>query len=128
MINIRNLQAIQKVAAFFYFATCLVVDYCLFFRFAVFTLGTNWMNSHTVGPNTGNVHQCYPALNKKTKNSVASVYVQSCAVHIFGAFSTTYLQVVDAHRTTVRSGHVVVHTLPKAAQTSRVRVAAGLRA
>lgn len=51
------------------------------------------------------------------------------AVHAqFGAFSPTYLQVVDAHRTTVSSGHVVVHTLPKAAQTGRFRVVAGLRA
>lgn len=83
------------------------------------------MHSHTVGPNTGNVHQCYPALNKKTKHSVGSVYVQSAHS---GASSPTYLQVVDAHRATVSSGHVVVHTLPKAAQTGRVGVVAGLRA
>lgn len=60
-------------------------------------------------------------------NSVGSVYVQSCAVHISGAFSPIYLQVVDAHRATVSSGHVVVHTLPKAAQTGRVGVVAGVR-
>lgn len=85
------------------------------------------MHSHTVGPDTGNVHQCYPAWKKKTKNSVGSVYVRCCAVHISGAFSPTYLQVVDAHRATVSSGHVVVHTLPKAAQTGRVGVVAGVR-